>query len=380
MKTNLIFVLLFLGISGCQGPLQKEDSFMEKQTTPELYEVTHSVVFCERRPFSSFSSALNEQMMSRKIDLSEKGFFNLTNLEKGDRVLLNPKEVTTLEIKGYLSKAQPAVVFRKKENKHSFGFLLGEFEGGLQKRSSSLEGVPLSEILAMPASSMTVIYAIFPPDRKSLGSVFVKQKGRWIRDRKTGKIKIWKGIAQSRRHEQGLETQSRLLPKSDTPQGIYEIRGAMLCNHPGFGGIPRLDLDGSGIREPLKEIKRELTKPLLDQLLPPASHQEYWIYEWPLAFALGRYALRIHANAFDQKIHFYQGNAEFTQTSGCLNLGKEMTSFLETLRQIEVFDQTYNPQEVSLSSQPIQWTVSPRWKDRVFLVVKDDCQPIFGKI
>jgi hypothetical protein len=387
-------VFLFMVMAG--NILTSEGHGMNQSLTDEDLtagygsHVKKPLSFLKRTQLHSFSPQVNSQIQSGKIRVSTgeaaDSFFTPQTLEVGDYILLNPQEAFLLEIlqedeDTSLQVASgefiPAICLSQKDGEKTFGLIPSSALESLEKEGNHSKA-SLSHILNHPALGMTVVYALCPPHRKSLCSVIIKQDGKWVTDDQ-GKPLIFRGIAQSRRHDKGLPTGIRLQPNSDTPQGIYWMLSTMLCNHPGFGGEARIDLDGTGKDLPLLPLNGhpyDFYKPMIDALVPPAAQKDYWINEWPLAYALGRHAIRIHTNGLNQPTHTYEGGVALTQTAGCLNLGKDMEPFLTTLETIGVLDKNYEKRLLEGTDRKISWNVGEKWMGRAFMILLDGEIPL----
>ncbi len=208
-------------------------------------------------------------------------------------------------------------------------------------KPSKIRKPNIKKILSHNIGNNTVIYVICPKERNSLCRILIKHKNKWVMNNK-GAILTLKGIAKSNKfHSQS----KRITGNSDTPQGVYKVYAKMLCNDREFGLKPRLNLDSVGINFPPDLPIGTFSKKKID-ILPQCQQNLYWFKEWPLSFAMGRRAIRMHGNQIGVTPFAPEwmnlNNNFYRRSRGCINLGIDIDPFFDILdSKLGIFNANY---------------------------------------
>lgn len=368
-----------------------------------VYWTKETVPFIERVNIHMSPAPLNEKISKRRLDTYTRNYhpaaqFVSKTLESGTRVLLNLREVITLDVSHYeVAKGPhaipkllqitsqdlvPVVSLSPLDGRKSFGFIRVK---DLKRLVADCTGAltPVADILNHP-SPYTIIYALCPADRRELCALIIKHQGKWVLDPETGKPAVFWGVAQSRREKEVDKTISRRLwPETDTPQGVYGVYATMKDKDLKYGRAPRIDLDLSGsdiIVPPLNGHSYNIYSGILDGILPAAAQQEYRFNEFALAYAVGgRYAMRIHDDSrhpdFPREYLTPTTHWRIRRTAGCINMGKGMHKLLKVLQDLKVNDGSEQKRVTVLADgQQVSWNALPGL-GRTFLVVLDVKDP-----
>jgi hypothetical protein len=199
---------------------------------------------------------------------------------------------------------------------------------------------------------LTVLYVACPPDRNELCELTIKHQNQWLMDgKKPFRMQV---LARSRREKTPTDDSYRSIKDSDTPQGIYYLWGTFFTQARQFGRVPRIDIDG--MQPPLNF--QQQTSPKLLNLVPKESLTDYWLHEFPLAYVLGRYLLRIHDNSVDPDYpDTYvtpQTGQSFRASAGCINTGDQMQRLLDVFVDLKLITkkQASNQKEYGRAEWP----------------------------
>ncbi|CAK8716871.1 hypothetical protein KKHLCK_06010 [Candidatus Electrothrix laxa] len=234
---------------------------------------------------------------------------------------------------------------------------------------------------------LVLIYIICPSDRNTPCDLTVKQNGKWLLDKNIGKQFHLPVLARSERSRKqngkrdgrhygrqdvkptGISR--RIHINNDTPQGIYTIWGTVT----GGGDSPwfrtaRIDLDAA--LPPINAQPYALNSFLLSRIIPAEALDDYWVNEWPLAYSLGRIALRIAPGDFEAQQPRSQqlgvGNTLFHPTHGCINTGDQQGQLLQVLIEAGILRQE-DILDIAGDSKK-RWSVSSKL-GKAFVVLKD---------
>ncbi len=306
---------------------------------------------------SNLQKNINQQINASSITVYAKNhdikvaFIN-DKLRINDTVLLNLDEKQLINIKNSNSleiikdNLIPIIYWSGREMRKEFGFI------SLKKikflKEVKYDPVSVNDILKHHTPGMTVVYVLCPHRRDNLCRIMIKHNDQWIKNSKDD-ILVLHGIARSRyniNYNRDDSSSIRLAPNSDTPQGIYGLYASILSEDPLFGLMPRIDLDmSSGFSiSPINGFPYNIFSSVVDALVPKNAQQDYWVNEWPLAYALGRSAIRIHTNPSNidkDKFYMHFDKRSFHRTSGCINLESDLSVFLNILKKIGVFNNNY---------------------------------------
>jgi hypothetical protein len=338
---------------------------------------------------------VNKAVSNRQIEVypanTHPGIFYIpANLQPGDRVLLDPANAIKMQVTSYKGEGVspekkpttletttdlwvPFVAFRDKSQEKWFGLMPAQNVAALQ-RDQGRRDLSVDELLAYRGGKgLTLLYIVCPKDRNTIATLRIKHDGEWVRG-EDGEIIAFKVLVRSRREQKRPEEMSnRLVPSNDTPQGIYGLWGTMLSSDPLFAGVPRIDLDM--FMPPINGYPYEFFAYVLQQILPESAWQDGWVHELPLAYAMGRSAMRIHDNSrAAHTVSFYQEPETgrwFHPTAGCVNMGESMEKLLALLIDLGVLDGQYDKRMLThVSGLPTSWNVA-KSVGRAFVIVKD---------
>lgn len=341
-----------------------------------------------------------QDLYEKKINIHDLGFsesnafFLNSRLKQGDQILYNLDEAeeftvtTTLESISKMKKEIliPYVSWAALDKKKTFGFISKNILDKASFKPAVESNISISQIINYDIIGQnTVVYVICPKNRKSLCKLSIKHHNKWVRDDK-GKVIVLDSIAKSRSEfHKNKNLSTRIGSLRDTPQGVYIMWATMLSDDRMFGLLPRIDLDSSGSCYPPIPVfgfyQYSLFSSIIEQIMPPEVQMQYWFNELPLAYALGRSAIRIHTNTLDtkdkdgkNKEYFKSSKGQkFYYTSGCINLGNNMPKFLKIMNDLKVFDKDYKKNnKISPSTgKELSWNVINNL-GRVFVVVIDN--------
>jgi hypothetical protein len=322
----------------------------------------------------------------------ENALFHTTRIASGDCVLVNLQEgmdlqaVAASEHQGpAVSNPEewtnflPAVFFVKQSKAKHYGLIAEKTLRRLRPVKKVSETATEVIVNAKIDPDLVLIYIICPSDRNSPCDLTVKQNGAWLLDKKTGKQFHLPVLARSQRSEKRDGKQNdkpskisrRIHINNDTPQGIYTIWGAVTegGDSPWFR-TARIDLDAA--LPPINAQPYPVNSFLLSCIIPVEALDDYWANEWPLAYSLGRIALRIAPGDFTAEQHQTKSIAfsqtQFSPTHGCINTGGQQGQLLQILIQAGVFRQ--EDVITSLEDSGKRWSVSPKL-GKAFVILKD---------
>jgi hypothetical protein len=322
--------------------------------------------------------------------------FHTTRIASGDCVVVNLEEAMRLVPRDISSASQPSgkqegmstttlfpAVFGVQRNgaKH-YGLIAEKTLRRLRRVQKARETATEVIVNAKTDPDLVLIYIICPSDRNNPCDLTVKQNGAWLLDKKTGKQFHLPVLARSqrsrkqngkdgRRDGKSTRTSRRTHINNDTPQGIYTIWGAVTGGGNSFWfRTARIDLDAA--LPPINAQPYPLNSFLLSRIIPVEALDDYWVNEWPLAYSLGRLALRIAPGDFASEQHQTKpvsfSQAQFSPTHGCINTGDQQGQLLQILIEAGVFRQEdiITPSEDSGK----RWSVSPKL-GKAFVILKD---------
>jgi len=304
----------------------------------------------------SAARRLNERLHAGKLSFADENTgpevqFVRKVMVAGDCVLGRPEETQTIIVEGKGSTAlMPIVFLRKRDAAKHFGFMLPE-------NFAKLRAVPTYEELTTPSllnyrgrhRDLTVIYVLCPAGRETACRLRIRHKGLWVKQK--GKTAEFPVLAKGQhRRRTGLN--------GDTPQGVYHFWATMFESETGFGGLPRIDLDAS--LPPLNAYPYEMNRYVLEEIIPPAALQDYWVNEWPLAYRLGRNHLRLHGSEDPNR-----------PTEGCINLGKRTQELLDLFVSLGLLVKDQVQTRPPEDPKTLGWRVAPGL-GKTFVVVKDE--------
>ena len=328
----------------------------------------------------------NTTLQEGKILFSARegdALFHISRIGQGDCVLVNlqeamrlrPVAATITQKKSAASKSEartlflPAVLFLRNGSKQ-YGLIAEKVLRRLQPVRKKRETAIKAILNAETDPDLFLIYVICPSDRKSPCDLTVKRNGKWLPDKNTGKRFHLSVLARSIRSSGGKDSR-RIRINHDTPQGIYTIWGAVT----GGGDSPwfqtaRIDLDAA--LPPINAQPYPINSFLFSRIVPETALNDYWINEWPLAFSLGRIALRIAPGDFEARQPRSQasksGDSPLHPTHGCINTGERQEPLLQALIDAGVF---HAEDVVGLSGTAgKKWSVSQRL-GKAFVIIKD---------
>jgi len=330
----------------------------------------------------------NSTLLEGKILFSRRegdALFHMTRMEPGDCVLLNLQEAMRLAPVDVSSVSEssggqegirkitflPAVFLVQKNGAKHYGLIAEKVVRRLNPVKKASETATEAIVNAETDPDLVLVYITCPPDRNSLCDLTVKRNGTWLLDEKTGKQFHLPVLARSVRNGRPSSRTRRIRINHDTPQGIYTIWGTMIG-----GGVSswfrtaRIDLDAA--LPPINGQPYPVNSFLFSRIIPETALDDYWVNEWPLAYSLGRIALRIAPGDFEaQQTSSLQpgiGNTMFHPTHGCINTGDQQEQLLRALIEAGVFhkEDVVDPSENSEK----RWSVSPKL-GRAFVILKD---------
>jgi hypothetical protein len=330
----------------------------------------------------------NKTLQQGKVLFSTRkgdALFHTTRIAPGDCVLVNFEEAMRLIPKDTSSASQPSVeqeggskitlfpaVFWVQRNgaKH-YGLIAEKTLRRLRLVNKTRETATDVIVNAKTDPDLVLMYILCPSDRNSPCDLTVKQKGTWLLDKNTGKQFHLPVLARSIRNGKANRGTRRVRINHDTPQGIYTIWGAVTGggNSPWFQ-TARIDLDAA--LPPINAQPYPLNSFLLSRIIPTEALDDYWVNEWPLAYSLGRIALRIAPGDFEAKQPLGQqasfGGTLFHPTHGCVNTGDQQGQLLQILIEAGVFrrEDVVTPLEDSEK----RWSVSSKL-GKAFVIIKD---------
>ena len=385
--------LVFLCIT-CISSIYARDlrnSFILNDEGLEVIERVNSL-----KPTDQLTS---QDLYEKKINVHESGFsesnafFLNSRLKQGDQILYNLDEAeeftvtTSLESVSIVKKEIliPYVSWAALDKKKTFGFISKNILDRASLKPVVESNISISQIVNYDIGQNTVLYVICPKNRKNLCKLSIKHHNKWVRDNK-GKVITLDAIAKSRSEfHKNKNLSTRIGSLRDTPQGVYIMWATMLSDDRMFGLLPRIDLDSSGSHYPPIPVfgfyQYSLFSSIIEQIMPSEVQMQYWFNELPLAYALGRSAIRIHTNTLDtkdedgkNKEYFKSSKGQkFYYTAGCINLGNNMPKFLKIMNDLKVFDEDYKKNnKISPSTgKELSWNVINNL-GRVFIVVIDN--------
>ncbi|MCB1197223.1 MAG: hypothetical protein KDK51_02550 [Deltaproteobacteria bacterium] len=276
-------------------------------------------------------------MESATIETTSDGYFVPASLPVSTCIHLNQNEATELTINQQSKMYIPFVQIDVKNLRSQYGLLsAGDLSKGTL--SPATRNISTEDILQYKVDpKATILYAICPPDRSEVCTLKIKHAGKWVQD--NGQDFSMQVLARSRRERGDAAKSQRLLKDGDTPQGIYQLWGSLFTTDKKFGAYPRIDIDG--MRPPMYFEKTDLQN--FTRVVPQAVFADYWIHEFAMAHALGRYLFRIHDNSVDPNFpNTYTTPITkkiFRASAGCLNTGDQIHKLLTVLHKLGIFSQ-----------------------------------------
>ncbi|MCB0273012.1 MAG: hypothetical protein KDD46_08355 [Bdellovibrionales bacterium] len=265
---------------------------------------------------------------------SPEKYFIVEQIQTKDCLYLKSDESMMLKVNNKIQKFIPFVMIQPKNLTAEYGLLLASelSKGALSNVNQSISSHDIVEY--SKDDKATIIYVVCPPDRNELCTLTIKHRGQWYKE--NGKVFEMKVLARSRRERGDQNKSQRLRKDGDTPQGIYHLWGTLYTQDFKFGAQPRIDIDGM---QPPLAFKHVHSANLL-RIIPKEAFIDYWLHEFSLAFALGRYLLRIHDNSVDPQFpDTYttpQTQQIFRASAGCINTGNQMKKLLQILQSFDV--------------------------------------------
>lgn len=263
-------------------------------------------------------------------------FFNAEPLTQGHLLMMNLNEVRSLNVNGNTQSFIPFVQLGPDQTRTRYGLMPTDaFTHGSTRPPH--KHVPTETILTHPLPKLSVVlYACFPKDRNELGTLRVKFDNQWVM--KKNRVFELPILGRSRRERFDSNLSARLTKDGDTPQGIYQIHGTFFTVDKKFGTAPRIDIDG--MKPPLNLFGNN--PKAFSELVPAKSFFDYWVHEFPMAYMLGRYLLRMHDNSVDPNFpNTYTTpvtQKTYRATAGCINFGKNIGELLQLLADLDVLD------------------------------------------
>ena len=319
--------------------------------------------------------------------------FHTARIAPGDCVLVNLEEAMLLvpnAAKDVSSASQPqpsgeqegvrkitlfpAVFWVQKNGAKHYGLIAEKTLQRLRRVDKARETATDVIVNAKTDPDLVLIYILCPPDRNSPCDLTVKQKGRWLLDKNSGKQFHLPVLARSTRNGKANRGTRRVRINHDTPQGIYTIWGVVTGGgSSSWFQTARIDLDAA--LPPINAQPHSLNSFLLSRIIPAEALDDYWVNEWPLAYSLGRIALRIAPGDFASEQHKVtstaSSQAQFSPTHGCINTGEQQGQLLQILIEAGVFRQEdiVTPDTPDENSEK-RWSVSPKL-GKAFVIIKD---------
>ncbi|XOF33400.1 MAG: hypothetical protein ACL93V_15575 [Candidatus Electrothrix sp. YB6] len=387
-KGVLLFCgLCLLAVSAAAGSASDKDirkfcapgSGQQKQP---LYLFLTSDINSQQSVFARNTTLQNGQILfSRKAGDS---LFHTAQIAPGDCVLVNTQETLRLEAvevsseqgdSGLQRRPQqttflPAVFFVRKNSSKHYGLI--EEKVLLRLTLSAMDRETATEDILNYAADrdLVLLYITCPADRNDLCDLTIKQNGAWLIDRKTGRKFSMKVLARARKNGSG--SSRRISINSDTPQGIYTVWGTVTGGGAGqWSRTARIDLDAA--LPPINAQPYTINSFLLSRIIPDKALDDYWVNEWPLAYSLGRIALRIAPGDFEVQ----QANTNrlafdsipYNPTHGCINTGDQQNRLLQALVRAGGFAEDDVSGYTGGTGQK-KWSVAPKL-GKVFVILKD---------
>lgn len=334
----------------------------------------------------------NSTLQEGKILFSTKeddALFHTTRIAAGDCVLVNLQEAMQFRAVAVSAHQDltplnqqerltffPAVFFAHKSKAKHYGLIAEKILRRLRPVKKARETATDAIINTETDPDLFLMYILCPADRNSPCDLTVKQNGTWLRDKKTGEQMHLPVLARSVRNGRTDNISRRIRINHDTPQGIYTIWGAVTGGgDSSWFGTARIDLDAA--LPPINGQPYPVNSFFLSRIIPEAALDDYWVNEWPLAYSLGRIALRIAPGDFEtQQPRSRQpgsGNTNtlnplFHPTHGCINTGNQQEQLLQILIEAGVF----RKEDVFVPSENTEkrWSVSPNL-GKAFVILKD---------
>lgn len=343
----------------------------------------------------NYGTAIQTQTLNKYIDKKEI-YYNKRNtspavmfaeyyLQKGDKVVFNTEEIAEFnvgkinkitDIKGFKSfvkkKLVPCLVISKYSEKR-FGYCKVDFENKYFKKQKykELSTKELLEYENSKNSDLTLVYIIFPGNRKTEGRLMIKHKGKWVEDDKGNRFSV-PVFGLSRKVVEGGPN-SRMYPSFGTPQGVYTLFGVMDTNDPLTGKEPYLKIDDSN--RAIGASFLPVDSFVLSEILPKESFNDYWVNEFALSQTVGgRWAYRIHGNSALEKndITYTTEDKKYTfrPTRGCVNALDNIGIITDKLKDLGVIDYEYVHSYYG-TEKTAKWNNSSEI-GKVFVVIKDE--------
>ncbi|HMQ11650.1 MAG TPA: hypothetical protein PKC21_05035 [Oligoflexia bacterium] len=381
MKKILLASLMMLSSWSFAGNVKKYCYTTEAESTPYI-------LWSNDTGSQGASAMLADELKSGAISLSGHwqvkpydALFAKHAFKVGECVLFNESENMTLTItqinkEDEISLGEQSVfpvVHFDLDGRRRFGLIQEESLQHLEEQTYT-RTVKVNDILDYSENEkLTLIYVVCPKNREDVCQLAIKHQGQWVMDEEQ-QIFSLDVLARSNWKEFGFDESLRLQKNGDTPQGIYRIYASIdWKNRELFGGMRRIDLDA---RYPALNghTGYQDNKFLMDAMLPQEAYQDYWFNEWPLAHALGRQDLRIHANGpfdIEKCIITPQTGLTFRPTAGCINTGDIQTTqkLLDKLVELNVFKPEH--MQVDDTSTAYLWDRAQRYGE-VFLIIVDE--------
>ncbi|MCI5159277.1 MAG: hypothetical protein D3906_12760, partial [Candidatus Electrothrix sp. AUS1_2] len=259
----------------------------------------------------------NTTLQEGKILYSAKegnALFHISRIGQGDCVLVNLQEAMPLAAEdaapasgpGVREKVEkthffPAVLFVHRSKSKQYGLIAEKVLRRLQPVRKKKETA--TELIANAETDpdLFLIYVLCPADRSTPCDLTIKRNGKWLLDGNSGKQFRLSVLARSiRSSSPGKAVSRRIRINHDTPQGIYTIWGAVTGGgDSSWFQTARIDLDAA--MPPINAQPYPINSFLFSRIVPESALDDYWINEWPLAYSLGRIALRIAPGDFEAR-------------------------------------------------------------------------------
>lgn len=301
------------------------------------------------------------------------------NFKVNECILLNKSEKMNLDITQVNLENEESlgenrlfpVVHFDLDGRRRFGLIQEDSLAFLEEQNYE-RSVKVNDVLDYSKDeTLTLIYVVCPKNREDVCQLAIKHQGQWVLDEKENIFQM-DVLARSNWKNSGFDETVRIHKNGDTPQGIYRIIASMdTGTRKDFGDMCRIDLDArypaycghTGYNDNINTIRR---------IMPVEAYTDYWFNEWPLAHALGRQDLRIHANGpYDEEKCIITPVTQqvYRPTAGCINTGDTETTqrLWDKLVELDVFN--------SNDLQTVEgnnwfWNISKRYGD-VFLILID---------
>ena len=388
----LVFFLLgcVVGPSWADGPEIRRFCLASKTISPSL-----SLFIASDTATQQAAIKRNQTIQEGKIFFSKQeghALFHEMSMGQGDCLLTNLQEAMPLEAiavrpgqgafkrravtqrpSGGKQSYLPVVLFVQRNRSKLYGLIKQSSLQHLRPAPQPKE-TPTQQILNHATDpDLFLIYITCPAARNGLCDLRIKEQGRWLRDPATGQLFTIPVLARARRDQGGRPStiiSRRTHINSDTPQGIYAIWGTVIDGGNSTWHLtPRIDLDAA--LPPVNGQPYNINSFLLSKLIPDEAFDDYWVNEWPLAYSLGRIALRIAPGIFEAQqqnpIELQFGEKTYNPTHGCINTGDKQEKLVQALVRAGVFAQE---PLVTNKGMRKKWSVAAKL-GKAFVIIKD---------